>query len=252
MDLTHIAISTLMSLSTSAPSLVDQATGVYTFSPSISQEQACTKAENIAKALILQKTLGQKVHADVKTECVENDADLKCNIDSSTTHYTNGTISRIITKKTLVEDWQCKVFLRAEVEPNTNHIDPSFNLNIKLNNRRYISGEKLDFSFTPTKESHVYVFHFDKKMDTVRKVYPTPKTPNSFFHSNEKISSSFLDINYKLFSEDLEETQYLFFVLYERNVSFMDEYPLNYFHKKYDSLDLKKQLYKKPLVVLRR
>lgn len=252
MDWSQIAISTLLSLSSNTPSLVEQATGVYTFSPSISQEQACTKAENIAKALILQKTVGQNVHADVKSECSENNNNVSCNIDSSSTHYTNGTISRIVTKKTLVEDWQCKVFIRAEVAPNTNHIDPNFNLNINLNSRKYISGDKVDFNFTPTKNSHVYVFHFDKSLDTVKKIYPNSKSPNSFFYENENISSNFLGVNHKLLSEDLEETQYLFFVLYESNVSFMDEYPLNYFHKKYDNLNLKKQLYKKPIVVLRR
>lgn len=251
MDLPQLAISTLLSISNS-PTLVEQATGVYHFSPSVSQEQACLKAENIAKSMILQKTVGQSIHANVKSNCLETSNEVSCNIDSTSNHYTNGQISKVIFKKAHVEEWKCTVFLRAEVVKNTNYTDPNFNLNIHLNTKKYNSGDKVDFNFTPTKPSHIYVFHYNKNDNTVKKVYPTSKSPNTFFYENENVSSNFLGVNYKLHAEDDEETHYLFFIQYERNLSLLDEYPLNYFHKIFDNLDMKKQLYKKPVIVLRR
>lgn len=231
------------------PPIVESATGIFPFSPSISQNDACTNAENIAKNLILQKTVGQTLSSDMTSECRETTNSKQCNTEIVSVHSANGKITKVLNREVVVEDWKCKVSVTAEVEKYNRKGQSDFGLDVKFEKHRYMQGEQLDFTFYPFEHSHVTLFLANKHNNTIKRVYPTPRKINTFFYRNEAIHSSFLD-KIKVYSDETEETQFLLFVVTEKPVNFSSSYQLKSFYTMYDNIDGNKQLYKKPFIVL--
>jgi hypothetical protein len=250
MNIANILVNVaLSSVTLPTPVITESATGIFPFSPSISQNDACTNAENIAKNLILQKTVGQTLSSDMTSECREaSDAKL-CKTEVVTVHSANGKITRVTDKHVSVEDWKCKVSITAEVEKNTPKGFDDFGVDITFDKHRYMQGEWLSFTFYPFEHSHVSLFLANKSNNTIKRVYPTPQKSNTFFYKNEIVHSSFLN-KVKVYSDEIEETQFLLFVVTEKPVNFSGSYQLKSFYNMYDNINGNKQLYKKPFIVL--
>lgn len=250
MNIANILVNAVLSSATlPTPAIVESATGVFSFSPSISQIDACTNAENIAKNLILQKTVGQTISSDMTSECKESTGTNKCSTEIITVHSANGKITKIRDKEVKVEDWKCTVSITAEVEKSQLKGLDDFGIDITFNKHRYMHGEQLSFSFYPFEHSHVTLFLANKNNNTLKRVYPTAKRTNTFFYKNEIIGSTFLE-KINVYSDQSEETQFLIFVVTDKPVNFSSSYQLKSFYTLYDNIDGNKHLYKKPFIVL--
>lgn len=168
----------------------------YNFGPEMSQTMACKRAERRAKEKALKSVVGEKISSEDNMVCSEMKDDAECILNRSTWSTIDGLVKGIRnkTRKTVpgMSGYNaCTVSLEVNVGVADGNPDPSFDLQVKLNQRTFRNGEHLKISLTPTKTMYVNVFQYLPYQDSEKQI--TRIFPNSFDKKrlfNEKEKSS--------------------------------------------------------------
>ena len=236
----------LLFAATITTSQVLSGTGMYQFSPSMSQEEACKRAEERAKVQIIQKAYGQDFGSDSSMSCRETDQ-MRCDVVTNTYENSRGYIKKVKERAAKVDGWACKVEVTAEVQelkPNKSWLDASLQLDRPL----YVPTDKAELTVKTNDKGLVSVFIYDPVDDVVTKVFPNGEARKWWTYNDVPLKTSI-----PLTGLAERDTPYYFLVtVTDVPVRLMDQYRLHNFYEMWDNLQNKdKRLVRKSFLVAR-
>lgn len=258
MDLSTTLIGTFMSVATStfnAPVITTETqTASYPFTPHISQVEACKQAENKAKTLMLEKTVGQLFTTDSSQTCKEINNQHSCKNYNISLESVRGEVVEIVDRKEKVQNWQCEVTLTAKVSRKQEPMDPNYDLDVKMRQLVYMEKDTLRFSVQTNSSGALNIFRLEPN-NRLTKIWPINEyqrrnnilTPWSKFD----FPNDFAQLPVQPYVEGQDNTSILFLAYTSQRAHFLDSYELTYFYKLWDSLKYEKRLLKKGYIVTR-
>lgn len=163
-------ISTAMSIS-GAPTTTS-ATASYQFNPSISQEEACKRAEDRAKVSALYKLTGQEMHASTASMCRES-GEHSCESIISTYESTRGVFESFRKTGERVSNWVCTVDISVKVMPIKRETPTWLQAHATMDRGFYTPEDTALVTVNTNDRGFVTVFKFDPVKDEVIKIFPT-------------------------------------------------------------------------------
>ena len=137
---------------------VVQTEGSYTYAGDISDNEGCELAKERAKLKALERVLGQTISSEEMENCSEVDGKTNCERNQFFLSSFNGEITDLRTlstnntpvkiENTNEEIFICKIKIQANVIKNENLLDPSFDFNVKLNEKNFIFFSDYFFSYS--------------------------------------------------------------------------------------------------------
>lgn len=218
---------------------VVQTEGSYTYGGDISRNEGCELAKERAKLKALERVLGQTISSEEMENCSEVDGKTNCERNQFFLSSFNGEITDLRTlstnntpvkiENTNEEIFICKIKIQANVIKNENLLDPSFDFNVKLNEKNFREGEDLKIDIELNKSIYLTIFQilpYENKDYQVHKIFPNELEKNNYL----KPSSFSLPTNAKYqvyFPNVLNKNsidEYLFFIGSEENIKWLDKY----------------------------
>jgi len=196
--------------------------------------ESCKIAEEKAKKKAIIKSIGQTVSSEVVSNCSEVDGEFDCERNQLSLFELNGEITRSkITKKVYEKELGteilfCEITIEANVEPVKKNLDPTFQFDIKLNEKILRSGEILEIEINTSKEMYITIFQWlpygGKKYNIVTKIFP-----NKDFNKNIKdLVDGKLNLKYETyFPEEIKKNkvdEHLIVVGSEEKIPWPDNY----------------------------
>ena len=259
MDINTTLIGTILSVTSTAfnaPVITTETqTASFPFTPHISQVEACKQAENKAKTLILEKTVGQLFTTDTSQTCKEVNNKHSCKTYNVSLESVRGEVTEIIDRKEKVQNWQCEVTLTAKVSRKQEQLDPNYDLNVKMQQLVYMDKDTLRFSVESNSHGTLTIFRLDPGNKLV-KIWPLTgyqRRNNSLKPwMRMEFPNDFTRLPVQPYVEGQDNATTLFIAYTSHPAHFMDDYELTYFYKLWDNLKYEKRLLKKGYIVTRR
>lgn len=261
MDINTSLIGTFLSVASSAfnvnAPLITTETQIasFPFTPYISQAEACKQAENKAKTLMLEKTVGQLFTSDTSQACKEKNNQYNCVTYNVSLESVRGEVIEVIDKKEKVDGWQCQVSLTAKVSRKQEVLDPNYDINIRMHQLVYMEKDTLRFSVSSNSHGALTIFRLNPNNNTLTKIWPL----TSYQQQNNLLSpwmrmdfpNDFARLPIQQYLKDQDNNTMLFIAYTAQQAHFLDNYELTYFYKLWDSLKYQKRLLKKGYIVTR-
>jgi len=259
MDINTSLIGTFLSIATStfnAPQVTTETqTASFPFTPHISQVEACKQAENKAKSLMLERTVGQLFTTDSSQTCKEVNNKHSCKNYNISLESVRGEVLEIIDRKEKVQNWQCEVTLTAKVSRKQESMDPNYDIDVRMRQIVYMEKDTLRFSVQSNSHGALNVFRLDPN-NRLTKIWPMNEyqrrnnilTPWSKF----EFPDDFSRLPVQPYVEGQENTTILFIAYTSQQAHFLDNYELTNFYKLWDNIKYEKRLLKKGYIVTRR
>lgn len=236
MDPVREFVGTLLSASMSlanAPATIT-ATASYQFSPSMSQAEACKRAEERAKVNALYSKLGQEVHASTTSVCQDN-GQYSCQSMISNYESTRGVIQSFKRTKESVSGWTCTV----SVEVKATEVKPTqqtwLQATAKLDRGIYQSNDVAKLAVSTNDKGFVTVFSYNPTTDDVTLIYPSeaPNIPRWTYRGQP------LTVNIPMEPYDGAGPQLFFVSVSTGPLMALDSYKLHNFYKMWDNHPIK-------------
>lgn len=258
MDINTTLIGTFMSVLTSpfntAAIATETQTASFPFTPHISQVEACKQAENKAKALILEKTVGQLFTTDTSQTCKETNNQLSCKTYNVSLESVRGEVVEIVDRKEKVQNWQCDVTLTAKVSKKQEPMDPNYDINVKMRQLVYMEKDTLRFSVDSNSHGALTIFRLDPN-NKLTKIWPLTdyQRRNNLLTPWMRMDfpNDFARLPVQPYVEGQDNATMLFIAYTSQQAHFLDNYELTYFYKLWDNLKYEKRLLKKGYIVTR-
>ena len=259
MDINTTLIGTILSVTSTAfnaPVITTETqTASFPFTPHISQVEACKQAENKAKTLILEKTVGQLFTTDTSQTCKEVNNKHSCKTYNVSLESVRGEVTEIVDRKEKVQNWQCEVTLTAKVSKKQEQLDPNYDLDVKMRQLVYMEKDTLRFSVQSNSHGALNIFRLDPN-NILTKIWPMNEyqrrnnllTPWSKF----EFPNDFARLPVQSYVEGQENATMLFITYTYRQAHLLDSYELTSFYKMWDNIKYEKRLLKKGYIVTRR
>lgn len=216
-----------------------QTEGSYSYSGDISRNEGCELAKERAKLKALEKVLGQTISSEEMENCSEVDGKTNCERNQFFLSSFNGEITdlKILNENNTSvklensnsEIFICKIKIEANVVKNENILDPSFDFNVKLNEKNFREGENLKINIGLNKSIYLSIFQilpYENKDYQVHKIFPNELEKDNYI----KPSSFSLPKNakYQIYFPNVRNKnsidEYLFFIGSEENIMWLDKY----------------------------
>ena len=176
MDPIQTFLSAALSAATSIGTpTTTSATASFQFNPSISQEEACKRAEDRAKVAALYKLTGQEMHASNTTMC-RDAGEYSCESVISTYESTRGVIETFKKTNERVSNWVCTVDITVKVLPTQRDNPTWLQAQATMDRGFYIPTDVASLTVTTNDRGFVTIFKFDPVTDEVTKIFP-PNDP---------------------------------------------------------------------------
>ena len=127
------------------------------------------------------------------------------------------------------EIYICEIRFQANVVKNTQLLDPSFDFNVKLNEKNFRDGEELKIDIELNKPIYLSIFQilpYEKKDYQVYKLFPNDFEKENFIQTKNLSLPN--NIKYKIFfppkSKKNSIDEYLLFIGSEENIDWLDKY----------------------------
>ena len=216
--------------------------GEYNFSPDLSENEACQRAERRAKETALKSITGEKLSSEDLLVCSEMKDNAECSLNRFTWSTIDGVIKGIRNNKTetvpsISGYRKCRVTLEVDVGVGSGKPDPSFDMTVRLNQRTFRDGEPLEISINPTQPMHVTVFQWLPYMKAdrqVARIFPHQYDERNLFQGQGTIPTKDGRRRYDMrvvFPDDLKHKkdlidEYLMVVGTRKPVKFRETYTL--------------------------
>ncbi len=200
----------------------------------VSVIDSCKIAEQKAKKKAIIQTLGQTVSSEVLSKCSEIDGEYDCERNQLSLFELNGDITsyKIIDKKDGKEDDSnirfCEVTIEANVVPIKKNQDPTFQFDVKLNQKIFRSKEKLEIKINTSKAMYINIFQWlpygGKEYNKITKIFPN----ENFNIDLKNLIKDEKFLEYEVyFPEQINKNkvdEYLIFVASEKSIPWLNEY----------------------------
>ena len=233
----YLTIFLLLSFSVSAE--VVTTIGEYSYGGELSRNDGCALAKEKAKLKALEKVLGQKISSEEIESCSEVDGKTDCERNQWFLSSFNGeiidpvwTIPDVTSQKlNNGEDYYtCEIKLKANVKQTAQLLDPSFDFNVKLNERNFREGEELKIDIELNEPIFLTIFQilpYEKKDYKVHKLFPNPLLKNNFIDKSN-ISLPPKGVTWKAeFPKNVKKDrveEYLLFIGSSKEIKWLNKY----------------------------
>lgn len=239
MDPLQSFVSTVVSaaLSFNGAPTTTSATASYQFSPSISQEEACKRAEDRAKVGALYKLTGQEMHASTAMMCRES-GQHSCESIISTYESTRAVIESFKKDREHVSNWTCTVDVTVKVMPIKQDHPTWMEAKATMDRGFYTPDEMAYVTVQTNDRGFVSVFKFDPVTDNVVRVFPTD---NPYGNTQRWVyKDKPLSIPVSLRGYDTRKFPHFLIVTVSQGpLTSMDSYSLHKFYKMWDNHPIK-------------
>ena len=218
---------------------VVQTEGSYTYGGDISRNEGCELAKERAKLKALERVLGQTISSEEMENCSEVDGKTNCERNQFFLSSFNGDIlsPKVLSENVKTEKisnsneeiYICEIRFQANVVKNTQLLDPSFDFNVKLNEKNFRDGEELKIDIQLNKPIYLSIFQilpYEKKDYQVYKLFPNDFEKENFIQTKNLSLPN--NIKYKIFfpptSNKNSIDEYLLFIGSEENIDWLDKY----------------------------
>ena len=167
-----------------------------TFSNSISPDKAQQEIMQILRNNAISKKIPETVEITALLTDVIIESNQVSREQTAWSGFFKSTISGIITAEEILQNdmqalpnknsYQKTVRLKAYVEPVKGQRDPSFYLDVNIENNLLKSGDELAFSVTPSKDCFIYVFNFMADQN-VFFMYPNQYMKENYIKANSTL-----------------------------------------------------------------
>ena len=171
-----------------------------TFSNSISPDKAQQEIMQILRNNAISKKIPETVEITTLLTDVMIESNQVSREQTAWSGFFKSTISGIITAEKILQNdmqslpnknsYQKTIRLKAYVEPVKGQRDPSFYLDVNIENNLLQSGDELAFNVTPSKDCFIYVFNFMADQNVF------------FMYPNEYMKENFIKANSTLYIPD--------------------------------------------------
>lgn len=234
MDNTSNFFSLLLQAAFATSPVAVSTSATYQFSPSISQEEGCKRAEERAKTVALQKVFGQDFGADSTMSCRETDKHA-CNSITNTYENTRGYIESITNRSEKVDGWNCTVSLTASIrEPRKYKTD--LEVQATLNRVVYTNDDVISINVASNKSGAVTIYKYDPVSDIAEKIFPPP--PNQRWNGAYNVHNN-NPLVYRMRADAIsprDEPYYLFVMVTGGSMQPMSKYRLHEMYRMWDNL----------------
>jgi len=259
MDINTSLIGTFLSVASTAfnaPMITTETqTASFPFTPHISQVEACKQAENKAKSLMLERTVGQLFTTDSSQTCKEVNNKHSCKNYNISLESVRGEVVEIVGRKEKVQNWQCEVTLTAKVSRKQEPMDPNYDIHIKMRQLVYMEKDTLRFSVETNSNGALTIFRLDPNNNTLTKIWPLTEYQrrNNLLTPwmRMEFPNDFARLPVQPYVEGQDNATMLFVAYTSQQAHFLDNYELTYFYKLWDNLKYEKRLLKKGYIVTR-
>lgn len=227
-----------------------EATGVYQYSPQISQVEACKRAEEKAKLAIIHKAIGHEFTSDKISSCSESNDDQSCKYYDTSYESSKGYIRSVIDRQESVKDWTCTVTVKATVGKAETLNDPRFDFSVDFTETLVKQNDILNITITPNALGYLYVFVYNPSDNTVKRIFPNEyQRPVALSGKPIRINAS--EYPLKLPNTKDSEERYVFAMLVGYHMKTLDTYQLQSFYDMWDNIRARKRLVKRGFVITR-
>lgn len=227
-----------------------EATGVYQYSPQISQVEACKRAEEKAKLAIIHKAIGHEFTSDKISSCSESNNDHSCKFYDTSYESSKGYIKSVIDRQESVKDWTCSVTVKATVGKSDYKVNPDFDMAVDFPTTLFKTTDTLNFTLTPNAFGYLYVYVYTPSENTVKRIFPGRyERPLAIQHKTIKINA--IEYPLKLASTKESEERYVFAFLVGMPILVLDQYQLQSFYEMWDNVRARKRMVKRGFVITR-
>ncbi|MBL6935538.1 MAG: DUF4384 domain-containing protein [Alphaproteobacteria bacterium] len=225
-----------------------QGEGEYNFSPALSENEACKRADRRAKEAAMRVVSGERLSSEDLQVCTEMQDTAECSLNRFTWSTINGVIKGIRNKKAetipgISGYRKCRVSLEVDVRVGSGQPDPGFDMTVRLNHGIYRNGESLKIDIDPTQPMYINVFQWlpYKKTDLqVQHIFPNEFDEQGHFQEPNSIPTREGGSRYDLkvsFPDDLKGEkelvdEYLMVIGTREPVTFRKTYSLEEFNSR--------------------
>ena len=216
------------------------AVGEQVFPPSMSEAEACRKADELARADAIRQVAGERVSAQDWMQCTETDDQPQCLHNAAIWVDLGGTIRTVRHHATQTVDdvpgyRRCVVRIEADVAAASQGADPAFNLGVQLNHPVFREGELLALTLTPTQPMWVQVFQWlpgESASAQVRRLFPNDWDKDGYLTGAATVPGPGYDFKVVLPSQSPHTAdEYLLLVASRTKLALLDQYSLNDFSR---------------------
>ena len=191
--------------------------GKYYYGPDVSENVACAKAEQLAKADAVRKVIGEMVFINEFTQCAEVKGEPKCRYDNAIFSITDSYIrkSKVVSREVSTQYGKnvCYVEVETKVSTDTPKIDANVDGRFF-----YKSGEKMTFDLKSNDPIRVYVFHIEG--NKAKMMWPTYVGTNNLVANELTVPTP----GYKFIAKPGRLDESLVFVFTNDDMKFMRDY----------------------------
>jgi hypothetical protein len=175
-----LILGLILALPASASAEWVRAEAEYKFLPIMSEEDACLRADERAKADAIRQVTGEVLSSEEFLQCTEQGDEVECTRNSTIWTSVGGEIlsfrNRQSQTSTVIDDIRkCLVSFEADVHVAEGKPDPNFDVDVKLNNPTYRDGENLVVTLNPSQPMSVQIFQwlpYEKGDIQVGRIFP--------------------------------------------------------------------------------
>lgn len=236
-------VSMAFALITNTASTAATGTGQWYYGPDTSENVACARAEQLAKADAVRTVIGEAIFIDEFSNCAEVKGEAKCRYESSIFSVTDSYIRKsTITERTIGTSLNRNV---CTVEVNVKVTNDKPKIDANVNGRFfYKEGETMSWDLKTSDPTKVYIYHIEGNKATM--MWPT------FVGTNNSVANELTvpTPGYKFKARAGRLTESLVFVFTNEKINLMRNYELDDLNSKLLSIPIaERRIVRRNLVI---
>jgi hypothetical protein len=207
--------------------------GEWYFGPDVSENYACSKAEQLAKVDAIRNAIGESVFVQEFNQCVEIKDEVKCANSNEMYSLTDSYITRVQKSDRLVESYMGRTVCTVKVKVRVTNERP--NIDAYVDGRFfYRAGENIKWTVKTNTPSKVYVFYVEGNKANM--VWPTFVGTNHTVANELTLPTPGYKMTARASKNKLDKS--VMFVLTNKEPNFMREYELEDLNNKLLSIPI--------------
>ena len=236
-------VSMAVALIVNTASTAATGTGQWYYGPDTSENVACARAEQLAKADAVRNVIGEAIFIDEFSNCAEVKGEPKCRYESSIFSVTDSYIRKsTITERTIGTSFNRNV---CTVEVNVRVTNDKPKIDANVNGRFfYKEGEAMSWDLKTSDPTKVFIYHIEGNKATM--MWPT------FVGTNNAVANELTvpTPGYKFKARAGKLSESLVFVFTNEKINLMRNYELDDLNSKLLSIPIaERRIVRRNLVI---
>lgn len=235
----------LLGVLTSTPGVAASGQGKFYYGPEVSENYACHRAEQLAKADAIRTVLGENIFVDEYAQCREVNNNVECKHDFAMYSMSDVYIKKVTSKK--METYKeygrsvCSIDLDVIVTNDRPKIDAHVDARFT-----YKAGEEISFKVKTNQPTKVYIFFVEGNQATM--MWPTYVGTNNSVANELTVPTPGYKFTARASKNKLDES--MVFVFTNEDMKFMRNYNVEDLNSKLLSIPIsERRIIRRNLVV---